>query len=178
MFQSTRPVWGATRRMRSTVRRRTCFNPRAPCGARPMSVSTYSAAAVFQSTRPVWGATQVGIRRCLRIRVSIHAPRVGRDKLVVEDKDAQGVSIHAPRVGRDLKILRRHQSLLRFNPRAPCGARPLSSVLPPTSICFNPRAPCGARQELIDALAKRSAFQSTRPVWGATGAESLVSVDA
>ena len=34
----------------------------------------------------------------------------------------------------------------RFNPRAPCGARP--SAIPPLSLSsnFNPRAPCGARQ--------------------------------
>ena len=56
------------------------------------------------------------------------------------------VSIHAPRAGRD--IPRRYRSVLttRFNPRAPCGARPyiwrcVQIVLP---------------------------FQSTRPVRGAT----------
>ena len=34
---------------------------------------------MFQSTRPVWGATitRVGVR--VRVLVSIHAPRVGRD---------------------------------------------------------------------------------------------------
>ena len=56
LFQSTRPVWGATFLLCATV------------GWRK-----------FQSTRPVWGATLEG---CLRRRcctVSIHAPRVGRD---------------------------------------------------------------------------------------------------
>ena len=34
-FQSTRPVWGATRWPTSRRRMRRDFNPRAPCGARP-----------------------------------------------------------------------------------------------------------------------------------------------
>ena len=42
----------------------------------------------------------------------------------------------------------------------------LSSSLPP--LYFNPRAPCGARLMLIFRLVILSAFQSTRPVWGAT----------
>jgi len=39
---------------------------------------------VFQSTRPVWGATQrSGYRRGIS-KVSIHAPRVGRDRVLVK----------------------------------------------------------------------------------------------
>ena len=101
LFQSTRPVRGATchiRRARAGLpisihapragRDRSCwmpaaqswhFNPRAPCGARLALV--------------VAGAGDVPI------------------------------SIHAPRAGRDRRGMRRGSPGLHFNPRAPCGAR-------------------------------------------------------
>ena len=33
----------------------------------------------FQSTRPVWGATNAKILEIIKAKISIHAPRVGRD---------------------------------------------------------------------------------------------------
>ena len=101
------------------------FNPRAPCGARRLRSLSRSLLTRFQSTRPVWGATDAvawdsvfirsfnprapcGARRhpqgrsCFRDTVSIHAPRVGRDKCAeLTIPMAFPVSIHAPRVGRD-----------------------------------------------------------------------------
>ena len=78
------------------------------------------------------------------------------------------ISIHPPRAGRDSPALALTAPPAYFNPRAPCGARPTSSVLRPKSLKFqstrpvrgatvsdsdtikrnrdfNPRAPCGAR---------------------------------
>ena len=60
-----------------------------------------SVTLVFQSTRPARGATALAIPPTTNIYVSIHAPRAGRD----EGK---------PRAG---------FGSLRFNPRAPRGAR-------------------------------------------------------
>ena len=101
LFQSTRPVRGATvlddvaaqeshvsihaphagRDLVKALRRFRCrcFNPRAPCGARPCVCINLRMIQQFQSTRPVWGATGVGRGRRYSCRVSIHAPRVGRD---------------------------------------------------------------------------------------------------
>ena len=123
-FQSTRPVRGATfaaGRIRVLIsvsihapragRDGTtdpsttglmCFNPRAPCGARPMAMGHTVSFPVFQSTRPVRGATRFQCHFWLLGGVSIHAPRAGRD---------HGCS-HLPHPYRC------------FNPRAPCGARP------------------------------------------------------
>ena len=56
------------------------------------------------------------------------------------------ISIHAPRAGRDAIVMFPPALKTYFNPRAPCGARPTSSV---------------GRQTVI-------LFQSTRPVRGAT----------
>ena len=55
--------------------------------------------------------------------ISIHAPRVGRDRSQHPVGDHETISIHAPRVGRD--CFRRHADAdcRYFNPRAPCGAR-------------------------------------------------------
>ncbi len=80
LFQSTLPVWGATRlsvlllpfrdisihapRVGSDLNgwRLVClfldFNPRSPCGERPAARLRSSIRASFQSTLPVWGATK------------------------------------------------------------------------------------------------------------------------
>ncbi len=192
LFQSTRPVWGATICRIWTTSSRRNFNPRAPCGARHIAEHTRKINLRFQSTRPVWGAT---LARLILARPIRHFnPRA--------PCGARPYTMPSPSV------------LLYFNPRAPCGARPM----PPRNCSrlsyFNPRAPCGARlftlkwstaevkisihaprvgrdslapeentdEEEISIHAPRvgrdsragtlmhiyTAFQSTRPVWGAT----------
>ena len=59
------------------------FNPRAPCGARRMQIVYPPRGAMFQSTRPMRGATPTpGTERAWRT-VSIHAPHAGRDLSIV-----------------------------------------------------------------------------------------------
>ncbi len=77
------------------------FNPRAPRGARPGRVCRSLQLAEFQSTRPAWGATIESMSEHSEHIVSIHAPRVGRDRL---------------------RTLARCRAA-SFNPRAPRGAR-------------------------------------------------------
>ena len=116
-------------------------------GRDPTLLEDHKRNRLFQSTRPAWGATSITILKAPIDVVSIHAPRVGRDRssrkrkrsgyLFQSTRPAWGatneaekfahglfVSIHAPRVGRDLQS-------------------------PPIRIC-------------------PSKFQSTRPAWGAT----------
>ena len=57
MFQSTRPVRGATTYTHTPHTPTVCFNPRAPCGARQQAFLAPLCASLFQSTRPVRGAT-------------------------------------------------------------------------------------------------------------------------
>ncbi len=146
------------------------FNPRAPCGARPVldpvlhvsvvvsihapragrdTLRRYArnAAHAFQSTRPVRGATSLQARTgCTPI-----------------------VSIHAPRAGRDNTWARAWAGVTCFNPRAPCGARRsrLSSCPPNSRVSIHaPRA--GRDRKLAMRPGSCEMFQSTRPVRGAT----------
>ena len=126
-----------------------CFNPRAPCGARPLAELENSDAYLFQSTRPMRGATMQNIVKVQLPDVSIHAPHAGRDSRCAAARSADS----------------------SFNPRAPCGARP-ERVREGRARhwSFNPRAPCGARPFMGSRMLIVGPFQSTRPMRGATGA--------
>ena len=78
------------------------FNPRSPCGERPLRVYSSDSRKPFQSTLPLRGATVVNDRNTLRVAISIHAPLAGSDR----------PWFSAPSAGR------------HFNPRSPCGERP------------------------------------------------------
>ena len=169
-FQSTLPVWGATRARRIMTDMKK-----------------------FQSTLPVWGATH---RRDEEPPggevISIHAPRVGSDPVRPGVDVPDVISIHAPRVGSDSSPSPVSPRRCDFNPRSPCGERrgerppPLcqqlrfQSTLPVWGATspkissqhgfpnFNPRSPCGERLAACQSARVRSVFQSTLPVWGAT----------
>ena len=169
-FQSTRPVRGATARHGPPRSLAGCFNPRAPCGARPASTSRGRWSPTGFNPRAPCGArpgSPPGSHR--DTAVSIHAPRAGRDPTPARLSHARGVSIHAPRAGRDTSTASTWSGPRSFNPRAPCGARPAPDDVPTlTTRGFNPRAPCGARLKQISTELDRTPFQSTRPVRGAT----------
>ena len=147
-FQSTRPMRGATLWGEPSHAPLKCFNPRAPCGA-----------------RPICGRAEHHPGHCFNPRAPCGA-RHGKSYSV---SGQLHVSIHAPHAGRDFWILLPKELRLSFNPRAPCGARPILSIskllfMPfqstrpmrgATCLCrgqpdftsgFNPRAPCGARR--------------------------------
>ena len=100
----------------------------------------------FQSTLPVWGATGGAIPGAGKQAVSIHAPRVGSDRLVVSENDKE----------------------LSFNPRSPCGERLLCAAAGGLEKSFQSTLPVwGATFENSEDY-KATKFQSTLPVWGAT----------
>ena len=68
---------------------------------RPGFCHTFCVYLQFQSTHPVRGATIHGIAKCLRIIISIHAPREGCDDIAKLLRDKIAISIHAPREGCD-----------------------------------------------------------------------------
>ena len=101
-FQSTRPVRGATAIPARSRSGRSDFNPRAPCGARRLQETIFDLKMEFQSTRPVRGATNYTRLTADIPKISIHAPRAGRDVLADGLVAAVRISIHAPRAGRDI----------------------------------------------------------------------------
>src|ERR1035441_9909478 len=123
LFQSTRPTRGATSPLplhrwsrRGSIHAPhegrdasvsacdacyTCFNPRAPRGARPRHFHFIAGHGGVQSTRPTRGATR---------------PLVLVTHVIL-------VSIHAPHEGRDLATSTSSLVTAGFNPRAPRGAR-------------------------------------------------------
>ena len=123
----------------------------------------------FQSAHPVRGATAVPAWWQLHTAISIHAPRAGCDMAGAGALDiaAQFQSTHPVRGATMDKAAAAGNNEFQstrpvwgatpsykphyvwsyedFNPRAPCGARPLLLAISLASCNFNPRAPCGAR---------------------------------
>ena len=168
LFQSTRPVRGATAIFLTTFSITGNFNPRAPCGARRKTRRCCCQARNFNPRAPC-GARQDGAggERCpedfnprapcgaRRDTKAAFAPshefqstRPVRGATVQFGTDTAplDISIHAPRAGRD--------------------ARSSASVYWRRN--FNPRAPCGARRVGKEIYFRTPVFQSTRPVRGAT----------
>ncbi len=129
VFQSTRPVWGATVDNPPANNGAKFQSTRPVWGATPLTMAIVIVCAGFQSTRPVWGATPNVRLNFVLVLISIHAPRVGRDRSGFCDRPRR----------------------CHFNPRAPCGARLGAATAAPFFILyFNPRAPCGARLSDIE----------------------------
>ena len=59
------------------------------------------------------------------IDISIHAPRAGSDAACALCQLVRIISIHAPRAGSDYKPWYPPRPTGNFNPRSPCGERPL-----------------------------------------------------
>ena len=141
------PLAGHDHARAGTPRIHDNFNPRAPCGARHIAVGYVfclyvisihvplaghdrrkplargKCAGRFQSTCPLRGTTADEAHTAYIFGISIHVPLAGHDDITATGDVVAG----------------------DFNPRAPCGARPLSRCSPLRQKNFNPRAPCGAR---------------------------------
>ena len=83
LFLSTLPARGATKVLGRTQKRHLHFYPRSPRGER--------------QKLPVLSSEW--------IQISIHAPREGSDKLLLDFDRQVFISIHAPREGSDLLFL-------------------------------------------------------------------------
>ena len=124
------------------------FNPRAPCGARPVSVRVKEAAGIFQSTRPVRGATLPEHDLAALVPISIHAPRAGRDPYTVNSAI---------------------MAIVFQSTRPVRGATAIVALLHDVCKAFQSTRPVrGATEAYLAPLAEEIKFQSTRPVRGAT----------
>ena len=125
------------------------FNPRPPCGGRPqkgfldssgVSISIHvpragddldvhieqSYLCVFQSTSPVRGTTRGYVsRKSDGIIFQSTSPVRGTTQSNSISKGDNGISIHVPRAGDDQLCSNMVLVNTDFNPRPPCGGRPL-----------------------------------------------------
>ena len=123
------------------------FNPRPPCGGRHPADRVLAGLCQFQSTPPVWGATVGNYIVTAEVGLFQSTPPVWGATLSVHIVPmGLRISIHAPRVGGDGGHAHMPSQHSDFNPRPPCGGRPL--IIRYVSCSFQ--------------------FQSTPPVWGAT----------
>ena len=103
---------------------------------------------IFQSTPPVWGATDVILWVESSVCISIHAPRVGGDRLLAFTIPPKPISIHAPRVGGDVHPSEAAQLLIGISIHAPrVGGDYKGLKCQARLYYFNPRPPCGGRQQ-------------------------------
>ncbi len=124
----------------------TCFNPRAPRGARLGCAACCGATARFQSTRPARGAT------CRK---------------ATSNSATCCFNPRAPRGARRLTWTR-CQRRSRFNPRAPRGARHVSKTPHFATSPFQSTRPARGATDYDKSTVWPVAFQSTRPARGAT----------
>ena len=140
------PPAGSDRARRYVAHGLRNFNPRSPCGERRRRRSGDRRGGRFQPTLPLRGATALIQQGDVIIVISTHAPPAGSDR----------ISQTSPCASTD------------FNPRSPCGERPVgrphpesdklisthappagsdvsSATPPPHFLDFNPRSPCGER---------------------------------
>ena len=99
------------------------------------------------------------------------APCGARQGGIFDGCHARGISIHAPLAGRDLRRASSQASRQNFNPRAPCGARRHCRCTGSQTHAFQSTRPLrGATKIRLMVVAKPTLFQSTRPLRGATRA--------
>ncbi len=79
------------------------------------------------------------------------------------------VSIHALLAECDTPAVKLLMHFAGFNPRTPCGVRPVPHHCLPDWMRFNPRTPCGVRHAMLSCAGPCRRFQSTHSLRSATG---------
>ena len=144
------------------------FNPRPPHGGRLIHIRKSVYYEGFQSTPPAWGATCTPVPAGFFSAISIHAPRMGGDRVFLDGVPQGGDFNPRPPHGGRHGHLAHTISGSDFNPRPPHGGRLSSSSLGDSPAHFNPRPPHGGRRSLGTGQGGAITFQSTPPAWGAT----------
>ena len=145
IFQSTRPLRGATRRS-SAAFWPAYFNPRAPCGARRLRPDLRKAKFYFNPRAPCGARLAVIALSQLSRSISIHAPLAGRDQ-IQHDRADTAATFQSTRPLR--------------------GATGIVSGWAATGLFQSTRPLRGATSENSPGV-MMVLFQSTRPLRGAT----------
>ena len=201
LFQSTRPVWGATLEYFQQLAR-VSISIHAPRVGRDHSGFCIGKHIYrFQSTRPVWGATAEHAAYWVQCEFQSTRPVWGATLRPCAPSSTPPISIHAPRVGRDAVTDPVPHGENRFQSTRPvwgatqqcrgAGLRADISIHAPRvgrdlrnafNRCFDSRfqstRPVWGATLIVSISSSMIAFQSTRPVWGATLEVPAAVVDA
>ena len=169
-FQSTLPLRGATLPQEACQTMSTYFNPRSPCGERPLYRHCRSLSGADFNPRSPCGERRVG-RYALSAAhaISIHAPLAGSDRRRMQRKfTRQAISIHAPLAGSDRRCAGFQQGSFHYNPRSPCGERLDVMIEAAVKQIFQSTLPLRGATTSLMKLPHCAIFQSTLPLRGAT----------
>ena len=147
IFQSTLPGWGAT-----------------------IQSSMWPVSWKFQSTLPGWGATcPRRCRSCRRWHFNPRSPDGERLRGHVPPVRRVRISIHAPRMGSDSWRPRATVIIMIFQSTLPGWGATLMLLEAVHGIVISIHAPrMGSDRLISDEVAQANEFQSTLPGWGAT----------
>ena len=150
------------------------FNPHSPHGERPRARSLSREYVLFQSTLPAWGATEQKNGRNYTSNISIHASRMGSDRVSFSSLVSFHISIHAPAWGATNFFLLLY-TVCCISIHAPrMGSDQGLSAAMGEPRYFNPRSPHGERHTVLVYVSLAAGFQSTLPAWGATEAIEIM----
>ena len=171
LFQSTRPIRGATESRQSAALIQSISIHAPHTGRDVVAWRNTGEFAAFQSTRPIRGATNKALFKSCDFNISIHAPHTGRDwysaagcgsaKVNFNPRAPYGarhpinsnvagipnISIHAPHTGRDTMAQLMDCVAVYFNPRAPYGARQQKCIIYVLHFCNNRQSKHKNQQE-------------------------------
>ena len=123
-FQPTLPLRGATPRCDRTAPDGARFNPRSPCGERPVLLDRVGAGDLVSTHAPLAGSDNAYNAMTAEQReFQPTLPLRGATDGVAVQSAALPVSTHAPLAGSDAMPPMAVNPISRFNPRSPCGER-------------------------------------------------------
>ena len=168
-FQSTRPARGATSAMRVFLAWATFQSTRPARGATTKAAPKRG--VVLVSIHAPRAGRDWAYNRPARTVAGFNprAPRGARPAGAAPPASPSSVSIHAPRAGRDTGAVASTKHLAPFQSTRPARGATQVLLRPQNTLRrFNPRAPRGARHIVTVASCCGHGFQSTRPARGAT----------
>ena len=110
---------------RQNIQRSKYFNPRSPCGERPQQGRVAASFHLFQSTLSLRRATASAFGGGVAPHISIHALLAESDHKTYVIWGSKTISIHALLAESDLQEQVKITNRSDFNPRSPCGERPV-----------------------------------------------------
>ena len=111
----------------TAMRIRERFNPRAPCGARPLHRGAGRCKSDFNPRAPCGARWSGKVVYHPQVRISTHAPLAGRDNKRGKATQDDKISTHAPLAGRDRGFCNNYR-YIQISTHAPLAGRDSKSV--------------------------------------------------